>query len=218
MTGLTNASDRREADNPRHPRYPDLTGVVLAGGLSSRLGHDKAVLRLEGGQNADLLARAAGLLDQLCGRCIVVGRVQPGYECYPDALPGRGPVGGIATALKIAASPCLVMSCDLPFMELPVLERLAEARAARPKDALSTSYRQADTGHIEALVAIYEPGALPFFEDCAESGKLKISLVVPPERRHFLTYEAGQSLPFFNINYPADLEAARRVMQVLGRV
>ena len=39
-----------------------------------------------------------------------------------------------------------------------------KARDARPADALMTTYQQAETGYIEALTAIYEPGCLPFFE------------------------------------------------------
>lgn len=196
---------------------PGLVGAVLAGGLSSRLGHDKAVLHLESGTSADLLARSVGLLRCFCERVVVVGRKQPGYECLPDLRPGYGPVGGIATVLAHFHCPCLVLSCDLPFMEEAVLERLIAAREERPPDALVTAYRQHDTGHVEALVAIYEAGAQPFFRECMEKKLLKITLVTPQERQHYLYYSAEDSLPFFNINYPADLEVARRMMHMLGR-
>jgi molybdopterin-guanine dinucleotide biosynthesis protein A len=46
---------------------------------------------------------------------------------------------------------------------------------------------------------------------------LKISKVVPPEHQYLIPYGVKDSLPFFNINYPADLEIARRMMAVLGR-
>lgn len=190
----------------------ELTGVVLAGGLSSRLGHDKVLLRLHGGQNLDLLAHGVALLERVCAKVLVVGRERPGYACFPDKVPGCGPVGGIATALEVSNGPCLVLSCDLPFMESAVLEKLVRARDARPPDTLSTAYRQKDTGHIEALVAVYEPGCLPYFQESVRQRLLKISLIVPREQQHFLDYSIEEALPFFNINYPADLEVARRML------
>lgn len=196
---------------------PGLTGVVLAGGLSTRLGYDKARARLVRDDEPDFLARAAAVLGCCCPRVVIVGRTIPEYECYPDAQPGRGPVGGIATALEICASACLVLSCDLPFMERAVLERLMARHAARPANTLCTLYRQKDTGHVEALVAIYEREALPWFRNCATEGKLKISRVLPPDRQHFVEYTADEALPFFNINYPADLLVARKIIQMAGR-
>lgn len=193
-----------------------LTGVVLAGGLSSRLGHDKAQVKLVRGDEPDFLARATEVLASCCERVIVVGREHPAHECYPDAIPGRGPVGGIATALEITGSACLVLSCDLPFMKTQILRRLVACHANRPEGALSTAYRQKDTGHVEALVAIYEHAALRYFKQCALEKKLKISLVVPQELQHFLEYSADEALPFFNINYPADLLVARKIMQMMG--
>lgn len=196
---------------------PPLTGVVLAGGLSSRMGRDKALMKLMRGEEPDLLARAANVLSSCCRRVIVVGRAHPVHESYPDDIPGGGPVGGIATALEKARGPCLVLSCDLPFMEKKVVQRLAACRAGRPPDSLATLYRQKDTGHVEALVAIYEYAALPFFQQCAREKRLKISLVIPQARQHFLEYEIDEALPFFNVNYPADLIVARKIMQMMGR-
>lgn len=194
-----------------------ITGVVLAGGRSSRLGHDKAKIRLTHGEEPDFLARAVSLLSFCCDRVIIIGRTYPGFEWYQDTVPGHGPVGGIATALAVSASACLALSCDLPFMEQKVLEQLIACRATRPDGTLSTSYRQKDTGHVEALVAIYEKEALPYFQTCVHEAKLKISMVVPQSRQHFLDYTAEDSLPFFNINYPADLLVARELMRMMGR-
>ena len=189
-----------------------LTGVVLAGGLSSRLGQDKALLRLPDDPDVDLLTRTLSLLKTVCGRAVVIGRERPGATCFPDIAPGNGPVGGIATALERTRSPCLVLSCDLPFMTAPVLEALAAEHERRPSGVLSTAYRQSATGRIEPLVAIYEADALPFFTTCLRENKRKLCFVVPPERQRYLSYSAGEALPFFNINCPFDLEIARGLL------
>ncbi len=198
------------------PKESRLIGIVLAGGLSLRLGHDKARVHLSQEESVDLLTRSVSLARQVCGEALVIGREQAGLPSYPDIYPGCGPVGGIATALEVSKSACLVLSCDLPFMDKKTLERLAEERLKSPEGTLATAYRQQDTGHMEALVAIYEAEALPFFQDSIAEGLLKISRIIPQHRQHFIPYSAEEALPFFNINYPADLLVARRVLQMLG--
>lgn len=211
-----------------HGRYPlagsgmkdqgiPLTGVVLAGGSGSRLGRSKSLMRLtrkDGELN--ILARTVALLETVCGRAVVAGRNIPGYECIGDALPGKGPMGGIAAALQHSPGPCLVLSCDLPFMETTILERLILAHHNRPRGALCTSYRNLDNGRIEALVAMYERETLPLFLDCLSRDLLKISMTVPARQQHFVPYATGEARFFFNINYPADLEAAERIFAATG--
>lgn len=217
MTNGAHASAEDESPD-RAGKNDELLGVVLAGGLSARLGHDKALVRLGAGEAPDLLARTVSLLRPLCRKVIIAGRRQPGYECLPDILPGNGPLGGIASALAHAeGAACLVLSCDLPFMETSILETLIARRRERPRDALVTAFRQQETGHTEALVAIYETAALPYLDKSLAGKRLKISAAVPVALQHHIPYAARDSLPFFNINYPADLEIARRVMSSLGR-
>ena len=189
-----------------------LTGVVLAGGLSSRMGHDKASIRPAHDKPEDLLSRAAALLANCCDNVLVVGREHPVYHSCLDQVPGNGPVGGITTALDTSGTACLVLSCDLPFISAKELNALIAQRESRTEAMLSTAYRQIDTGYIEALVAIYEYQSLPYFQRCLTEKKLKVSRIVPQERQQFLDYRAEDSLPFFNINYPADLAVAKLLM------
>lgn len=196
-----------------------MTGVVLAGGLSTRLGHDKAVIRLHGEHGPDLLVRTAALLEPLVGEVWIScrpGRCVAGpYLRIHDEVQGLGPFGGVMTALRAAQGPLLVLSCDLPFMERPLLERLLARRAARRPGALMTTFRQVETGFIESLVAVYEYESLPFFERALDEGVHKLSRVVPPDRREDIVYATQDALPFFNVNYPADLEMARRIIGAL---
>lgn len=198
-------------------RSVPLTGVVLAGGAGSRLGRDKSLMRLARKDGElDILAHTVALLETVCGKAIVAGRHIPGYDCIEDAIPGKGPMGGIAAALQCCPGPCLALSCDLPFMETAILERLILAHGNRPHGALCTSYQNQDNGRIEALVAVYERETLPLFLDCLSKGLLKISLTVPLRQQHFVPYAAGEAPCFFNINYPADLEAAERILSSSG--
>lgn len=204
---MKNATDRKAP----------LTGVVLAGGMGRRLGRNKSTMRLACGNGSlDILARNMALLQSVCDRAIVVGRHIPGYECHEDDMPGKGPMGGIATALRNSKGPCLVLSCDLPFMEEKTLARLVMAHRNRPRAALCTAYKNGGSGRIEALVAVYEQKALPMFQDCLEKNLLKISLTVPAGQQYYVLYTAEEARCFYNINYPADLEAAERMLVAMG--
>ncbi|MDR3358330.1 MAG: molybdenum cofactor guanylyltransferase [Desulfovibrio sp.] len=197
------------------PEYSqsDLTGVALSGGKSSRIGYNKVFLRLsEENDCPTLLDRTMSLLKKVCGRTVVVGQKIPGYSCFPDIVAGCGPVGGITTALEVTRSACLVLACDIPFMEESVLNKLVDARRARPDGTLVTCYKQLETGYPEALVAIYEFDALPFFQASLTQRLLKIRLVIPRERHHFLFYSGEESRYFFNINTPAALETAKKLI------
>src|SRR5690348_14599122 len=86
-----------------------MSGFVLAGGRSRRMGRDKALLEWRGGT---LLQHMTGLLATVCNPVLVVGRDE-----LPDLVPGLGPVGGIVTALKHTVTRFnLVVAVDLPFL------------------------------------------------------------------------------------------------------
>ena len=190
-------------------------GLIMAGGLSSRLGYDKASISLDSRQYSDLLGRTAAILKEVIGEVYIVGREYTGYPNYLDDVPGLGPVGGIATGLRHSGAACFVLSCDLPFMTKEIVEKLLYFRNLQPENILMTAYKQQETGFSEPLVAIYEHAALPYFQTCVERRLLKINRIVPIEQQAHLAYQSHESLPFFNINYPADLEVAKRILSVV---
>ncbi len=192
--------------------FSRLTGVVLAGGKNSRLGRDKAALVLDA-SGTDLLTRTARLLQSLLPRVLVVGRTHAGFESLPDDAPGAGPVGGVATALRHAGTACLVLSCDLPFMDRATLSLLLQAWAKRRPETLLTAFAHKGTGRLEPLAAVYEPSVLPYCEACLTEGRHKLSRVVPERFQELLFYEDEAALPFFSLNYPADLAAAYLILR-----
>lgn len=201
------------------PSSEPLTGVVLAGGLSTRLGNDKTVIRLYGDSEPDMLNRACGLLAQVTDEVWVSGRTTKpktnGHFWICDEKKGLGPIGGVMTALRAAQGPIMVLSCDLPFMDTQTLMKLVEKRKERTASTLMTTFLQVETGFIESLVAIYEFAALALFEEAIENGIYKLSRVIDKSAQLHIPYTSRESLPFFNINYPADLEMARRIIAAL---
>jgi len=191
---------------------PDIA-VVLAGGQSRRMGQDKAALRLDG---QTLLARTIGLAGRFCPMVAVSGRDPAPYGApgpwFADERPGLGPLGAVMTALARYGRACMVLSCDLPGMDAATLVRLLGAWSRREPDTLITTFVQAETGLMEALVAVYQPEAEALLRQAAWQGHLKLSDAIPRERRNFVVYTPSESRPFFNLNTPADLAAwlARR--------
>ena len=77
-----------------------ILGAVLAGGMSTRFGSDKALARLDG---RTLLERAVETLGQFCAKVVIVGRTEGPAPCVADSpRPGMGPLGGVAGALNFA--------------------------------------------------------------------------------------------------------------------
>lgn len=183
-----------------------MIGLVLAGGKSSRLGQDKTAVVHQG---QTLLERTASLLLRHCETVYVSCRhpenVPIGLPVIVDETERIGPAGGIMTALKQCNAPILVLACDLPFMDDHFIARLVAAHTTRPPHCVVTTWLQKETGFIEALVAIYEPQALPLLSKGVAQGCFKLSRLIPVDQRHCIEYEKMDEMFFFNVNYPDDL-------------
>lgn len=105
-------------------------GIVLAGGRSSRMGRDKALLPWQGRPLIDHQIQT--LIDAGVDRVRVSGH-RPGRDGIEDAIPDAGPLGGLATiADHLADGDLLVMPVDMPGMTAALLTRL---RTASPEAA-----------------------------------------------------------------------------------
>ena len=197
-----------------------LTAAVLTGGGSRRMGTDKALLRIAGQR---LLARVGGLLADRAGQVMFVGGEPDwtdmpaclGGAWHPDLSPKCGPMGGVATALRIAAAgrrPAGVcaLACDMPALGGELLDHLL---AGRDPAAAATALVNPVTGRVEPLAAVYEPQALPEIEKAISEGKLSLTdwLRSAEARRLPLPAElAGQCA---GANTPEELAAIRRRME-----
>ncbi len=131
----------------------------------------------------------------------------------PDVIAGAGPLGGIYTALLASTRErTLIVGCDLPFLTLPLLERLAAPSAAE------LVIPRSSRGY-EPLCATWAAPCAGVLRRRIEAGTLKAALVVEELRveeigEEFLASCDPHGLLFVNINTPHDYERAQR----LGRV
>jgi molybdopterin-guanine dinucleotide biosynthesis protein A len=190
-----------------------IAAAILAGGLARRMnGANKAQLRI-GAER--IVERQLRLLRTIADPVFVVSNrsedfSELGVEVVPDVIAGAGPLGGIYTALL--ASPrerTLVVGCDLPFLTLPLLERLAAPSTAE------LVIPRSSRGY-EPLCATWAAGCADVLRRRIEAGTLKTALAVEELRVEEIGAELVAScdpdgLLFVNINTPHDYERAQRL-------
>lgn len=191
----------------------DVAGFILAGGESTRLGQDKALMEVGG---EPLVIRAARLLDRVIGAPIVIA--PPGrfagidLRVMPDDERGLGPLGGIATALRVTdAAWNLVIGCDLPHLTPDWLEYLVRRASNSPADVL---WPQNERGP-EPLCAMYHKRCERTVTAALSRGVrkvtdgfagLRIETISRPEWKPF----DPEGLLFKNMNSPEDYAEAER--------
>lgn len=187
----------------------DLVGVVLAGGVSRRMGRDKATLEI-GGET--LVARAARKLGEVVGEVVLAdgGRdLLRGVAASVVDGPGHGPAAGVlGAALARPGRALLVLACDLPGVSVGLLRTLAvEAPAA---GLVIPRWRRG----VEPLCARWGPGAVDALARRVAAGRLDLHGVAEEPDLRVATVE-GTALEALgdpevllaNVNTPADLEA-----------
>jgi molybdopterin-guanine dinucleotide biosynthesis protein A len=192
--------------------YSQVSGFVLAGGKSTRMGQDKATLTLNG---RTLLEHALAALRQVCRDVAILGRYElysslaPVYE---DIYPGCGPLGGIHTALSNAQTPySLIIAVDTPFLMPEFLSYLAERAIA--SDAVVITPEIAD--YTQPLSTVYSLDFLPIAERAIKTGNYKIVPLFPHgqtlviKEAELRRFAFGAEM-FENLNTPEDMERARR--------
>ena len=209
---------------------PPLSAAALAGGQSRRMGTDKALLPLvTGGQ--PMLGLVLERLSAVADDVLVVANDQERYASFgarvvPDLHPQVGALGGIQAAVAWSAHEhCLVVACDMPFLSLPLLQRMAGE--PRNYDVLiplipGESRQRGDGLVYQTLHAIYSKRCLPFIEQRIADGQRQVVGFFEDVRVRTLDVaEIARWDPdlrsFFNANTPEALLAAARVSAVTER-
>jgi molybdopterin-guanine dinucleotide biosynthesis protein A len=195
--------------------YHMLTISIQAGGSSTRMGQDKALMPfLEQPLIQRVVARLAPVGDE-----VVITANQPenyrflNLPVYPDVIPGVGALGGLYTALKVASHPlAAVVACDLPFANPDLLAACRDILLERGCAAVIPSTERG----LEPLHAVYRvAGCLPSVEAALEAGKRRmIAWYKAAEVRVLSPEETARYDPeritFWNVNTPEEFERAEK--------
>jgi molybdenum cofactor guanylyltransferase len=196
-----------------------VTGVILAGGKSRRMGRDKAFLPFGTGM---LIERVIEVLRQVTEDVILITNTPELYQrfglpMFSDVIPDAGSLGGIYTGLTSAkASYSLCLACDMPFVKSEFLRFLcdtaAEADVVIPRNAED----------FQPLCAVYSEVCREPIRQKIDAGRLKITGFFDQVRVRVVEGEPlsrydPHDVMFFNANTPEEYEQARRMLEELDR-
>ena len=186
----------------------DITGIILVGGRSSRMGRDKALLQIDG---LPLVDRVLAAMSECFEQIVLVGDRKERFAGYgltvlPDLYPGSA-LGGLYTGLVHAETDYLfVSSCDIPFPRSELIRFLCSQR-----DGYDAVVPHPSHG-FEPLFALYARSCLEPIRQLLEQGTYRISdlysrvrVRLVPDRELAPFDRDGRAL--LNVNTP--LEFAR---------
>ena len=197
----------------------DVTGVLLAGGNSRRMGEDKRYL-VVGEQT--LLERGLAVLRSIFQEVLVVIAqdslpLNVDARVVRDLVPDCGSLGGLYTGLTQATTPYIfVVACDMPFLDPAVITQFTSRRASADIVMAKLAAR------LHPMHALYGKRCLPVVDQMIQARQLKIQGMVSHSslrvqyvtEADLLTIDpSGRS--FHNVNTPADLEVARSLLSQL---
>ena len=197
-----------------------MTGVILAGGESARMGRDKAFLEL-GGEK--VIERVISALFGIVKKIIIVTNdplkyAGLGLETARDIYPGVGVLGGIHTGLSyMRGDSGFFCACDMPFVN-PDLAKFIISKKGRRAAAVIPKVG----GELEPLFAVYSKKCLVPAEDAIKAGERRIVSFFDKVRvkeipeGELLAIDPGL-LSFMNLNTPGDLERAKAIIGRRGK-
>lgn len=187
-----------------------MTGIILSGGKSRRMGKNKAFIEVGG---LRLVDRITVLFKELFDEVILVTNEPLAYldldvTIATDIFPGKGPLGGIYTGLFFAQHErAFVAPCDMPFLKSGFIEWMME------NSGNCDILVPAPSDGLQPLHAVYSKKCLPIIKKMLDDDRLQIKLlykrcktVEVPES--MLRLFDGELKMFRNINSQEDLEQA----------
>ncbi len=186
-----------------------LTGIVLAGGKSSRMGQEKGLLFFRG---KPLIRYSLNLLKPFCNEIIISANAPAypsfGYPVFSDEIAGIGPMGGLYTALRMSSHKGnIVVPCDTPFLNDAFLKFLLSALQGQ-----SAVIPVHPDGKVEPLCGYYSKENVPLIEKAIKKGNYTLTDYLKNNGAFFLSMEG---IPFYqprlfaNMNTPDDMKHHR---------
>jgi molybdenum cofactor guanylyltransferase len=188
--------------------------AILTGGQSSRMGRNKAFVDVGG---KPIIERIVAAVRDLGSELMLITNTPADYThlglpSYPDLIAGKGPLGGLYTALSHAKyDHLLVVSCDQPFLNAALLRYLIGLRedydVVVPLDA---------ENYPQSMHAVYSKKCIEPIHQRLMADQLKMIGFFPDVHVREVAGEEidqfdPQRLSFFNVNTPEDLAEAQRL-------
>ena len=185
----------------------EVTGLILAGGKSSRFGKNKALVEVGG---VRLIERVIKVMGSVFKQVIIITNTPDEYAylklpMIEDLIKGLGPLGGLYTGLEsISNETGFFVACDMPFLSEPLIRHIVEFRNEFDVILPKIDWK------IEALHGLYNKRCLPAIRELIDSQQYQVIRFFPKMRVKYLDEaEIRKYDPelktFFNINEPREM-------------
>ena len=199
--------------------YTDMfTICIQAGGISSRMGQNKALMRFNGQILIErILGRVQGLADEVL---VITNEPEPlrflGVRLVGDLRPGLGKLGGLYTALGVAGQPLVgVIACDMPFVNARLLSLECDLLE---REGVDVVIPRSPAG-LEPQHAVYRRHTcLPAVERALAAGKQRMISWFDEVAVRELTFEEIRAVDpegtaFINVNTPEEFQKAEALAE-----
>jgi molybdopterin-guanine dinucleotide biosynthesis protein A len=189
-------------------------GVILAGGKSSRMGTPKELLPIA---EEPLIQRTWKLMNKTVENSLIISNhperldmIPEEVPIYPDDVAEQGPLGGIATAMRVTTQDVLlVVACDMPAISEQLLQLLCNKSTALKQgtDIILPLWK----GKAHPLCALYHRRLYPLILELLAQGKRRMFDVI--DQANVLEWDATPYFtydPFYNLNTILDYEQFRK--------
>lgn len=183
-------------------RNQNITGIILAGGKSSRMGRNKAFIEINGEISIRTLHN---LIKPCCSEVIISANFSDPYQflherIIADEIPDIGPIGGIISCLKKSYSrKNLVIACDMPMVPFSLVQLLISHQNSAEFVVPANG-----TDVIEPLCAVYDKSVIPALSEMISKGDYKMQNLINHCKTALIQVHNGNNI-FLNLNTPEDL-------------
>lgn len=180
----------------------NITGIILAGGKSSRMGTDKGLITLEG---ITFTERIISAMNPLVKSIIIVSNTSEydgfGYQRIEDVIKDSGPLAGLYTGLHYSKTEYnLVLSCDVPLINSKILKKLVAEM-----DYTSDVIQFQSQGKTIPLVAFYRKRCMYTCLELLEQGEKRLRVAIDHLNTKTIAIDSKMELYVKNINTKNEL-------------
>lgn len=187
-----------------------ITPLILAGGQSSRMGEDKALINW---QNVPLLRRVYDIAWSCCSTAYILtpwpnrygSLLPPGCHFLRESYPQKGPLVALATGISQLPPTDWVwlLACDLPRLDVEIIQNWLQSLDNIPSTTLAVvPYHD---GYFEPLCGFYRPAIAPHLRQFQQGGGRSFQRFLKEISTQSLLLNEQESLTLWNCNTPEDL-------------
>lgn len=184
-----------------------MKAIVLAGGKSSRMGQNKALMML-GGRTViqRVLDVVSSVFDEvyISGNCFYYHFLSKGI--IEDNIEQKGPMGGIYSALEYFKEDIFVCSCDMPFISSDLIRDILQKKEENRINVIR--FRE----KIYPVLGVYPYSAMDAIRKAIDAEKLRMKAFLEEQQANFIQYENDLEDQLLNINTPENFRKAEIIV------